>query len=65
VFFGHTQLMFSQGSIPVQCVIEAKNIDQAFRKFPSEMKKAVEKVMLELEDMEKNKEDPRIILPGQ
>ena len=65
IFLGNTQLVFTQGSIPVQCVIEAKNIDQAFKRFPPAMKEAAEKALSEIEEMEKKKEDSRIILPGQ
>ena len=67
IFLGHTQLLFPEGSIPVQCVIEAKKIDQAFKKFPAAMQAAAERLLKELEEMEKkNKaEESRIILPGQ
>lgn len=65
IFLGHTQLLFPEGGIPVQCVIDAKKIDQAFKRFPSAMQKAAEKMLRELEQMEKKTEDSRIILPGR
>jgi hypothetical protein len=67
IFFGHTQLLFPEGSIPVQCVIDAKKIDQAFKKFPSAMQAAAERLLTELAEMEKEnkKEESRIILPGK
>ena len=63
-FFGHTQLLLSHGAVPVHCFLKAKNLDQAFKQFPSAMKESVEKVIKDLDEVEK-KGDSRIIMPGQ
>ena len=65
VFFGHTQLLTPHGAVPVQCYLKGKNLDQASKEFPSAMKESVEKVLEEMEEMQKKEQDSRIILPGQ
>ena len=65
IYLGHTQLFSNHGPVPVQCVLKAKTINQAMDNFPSSMKKAVEKVLKEIDAMEKKTSESRIIMPGQ
>ncbi len=63
IFVGHTQLMTPQGPVPIQNLLEAKNLKEAIETFPVAMKKAMEAVLEEIKKMQK-KEESRIILPG-
>ena len=63
IFVGHTQLMTPQGPVPIQNLLEAKNLKEAIETFPVAMKKAVETMLEEIKKMQK-KEESRIIMPG-
>jgi hypothetical protein len=63
IFVGHTQLMTPQGPVPVQNLLEAKNLKEAIENFPIAMKKAIETMLEEIKKMQQ-KEESRIILPG-
>ena len=63
LFVGHTQLMTPQGPLPIQSLLEAKNLKEAMEKFPAAMRKGVEKMLEEVEKI-KQKEESRIIIPG-
>jgi uncharacterized protein YicC (UPF0701 family) len=62
LFVGHTQLMTPQGPLPIQSLLEARNLKEALEEFPSAMKKAIEKMLEELNKM-RQKEESRIIVP--
>ena len=63
IFVGHTQLMTPQGPLPIQSLLEAKNLKEAMEKFPMTMRKAMEKMLEEVKKMQQ-KEESRIIVPG-
>lgn len=63
VFIGQTQLVSPEGSMPLQCHIEAKNLKEALEKYPSAMNHALEMMFAKLEEM-KREEESRIIVPG-
>ena len=63
VFIGFAQLMTQQGSLPIQCPIEAKSLKQAWGKFPDVMTQAVDKIIAEAKEIER-KESSRLIVPG-
>lgn len=74
VFVGQTNLMTPNGSLPIQGVIRAKELQQAVKRFPEAMEDAVERMMEEAQKMKdqqgseiitKQKEDSRIIIPGR
>ena len=62
LFVGHTQLMTPQGPLPIQSLLKARNLKEALEEFPSAMKKAIEKMLEELNKM-RQKEESRIIVP--
>jgi len=64
VFVGQTNLMTPAGSLPIQCRIEAANLKEAIQKFPEEAKKAIERVISEVRELERE-EASRIVLPGE
>ena len=63
-FVGQTNLMTPAGSLPIQCKIEAANLKEAIGKFPEEAKKAIERVISEVRELERE-EASRIVLPGE
>jgi len=65
IFAGMTQLMSPNGPIPISCVMEgAKNLVDAAEKFPAAIEKAVQEMIAEAKEMERQ-EASRIVLPGQ
>ncbi len=64
LFVGQTTLMSPNGPLPIQAVIQAKELPQAFKRFPDAMIAAMEHLMEEAKKM-KQKEDSRIIVPGR
>jgi hypothetical protein len=64
LFQGQTQLMSQMGPLPVNCAIEAANLDEAMRKFPEAIAEAVEHMIEEAREMQRQ-EASRIIVPGQ
>jgi hypothetical protein len=71
VFVGQTSLMTPGGPLPLQAVIQAKDLQQAIKKFPEAMKVAMERLAEEAkkyQQQEKSrveKPDSRIIIPGR
>jgi len=64
-FTGMTQLVSPKGPIPVSCLIEgAKNLHEAVEKLPGAIEKAVQEMIAEAKEMERQ-EASRIVLPGQ
>jgi hypothetical protein len=64
MFVGQTNLMTPAGPLPIQAKIEAETLSEAIRKFPEETKKAIERVVNEVREMERE-EASRIVLPGE
>ena len=76
VFIGQTNIMTPGGALPIQAVIQAKQLQQAVKRFPEAMQTAVDKLAEEVQKMKQQeesqiitpgsaKEDSRIILPGR
>lgn len=76
VFIGQTNIMTPGGALPIQAVIQAKQLQQAVKRFPEAMLAAVDKLAEEMQKMKQQeesqiitpgaaKEDSRIILPGR
>jgi hypothetical protein len=63
IFQGQTQLMSQAGALPVSCVIEAANLEEALDKFPEEIGHAVERLLEEAREYQRQ-EASRIIVPG-
>jgi hypothetical protein len=55
--------MTPQGPLPIQGLLEAKNLNEAIEKFPAAMRKIMEKMLEEVKKLQQ-KEDSRIIIPG-
>lgn len=64
IFVGHTNLITPSGPLPIQNVIQAKELQQAIKKFPEAMKSATERLVEEVKK-QKQKEESRIIVPGR
>ncbi len=68
VFIGHTQLMSPEGPLPIQSQLAANNIEEALDAFPETMKQALAEMVERIKKMQKEKQqkdDSRIIMPGQ
>ncbi len=71
IFIGHTQLMSQQGPIPIQARFTATDLEAAIAEFPDTMKKALDDVIEKIQQMqrqqqlEKQREQSRIIIPGR
>ena len=69
VFVGHTSILTSDGPLPIQNIIAAKELQQAIKKFPEAMQAAMDRLMEEVkkyQEQEKSqiqKPDSRIIVP--
>ncbi|MDD4091101.1 MAG: hypothetical protein PHQ63_00940 [Smithellaceae bacterium] len=65
LFTGMAQLMSPNGPIPVQCLIEgAKTLSDAAAKLPDAIEKAVQGMIAEAQEMERQ-EASKLIVPGQ
>ncbi|MFQ5485972.1 MAG: cytoplasmic protein [Desulfobacterales bacterium] len=71
IFMGQTSLMSPNGPVPLQAIIQAKEIQQAIKRFPEAMREAMDQLIEEakkLREEEKSKiqkPESRIILPGK
>ena len=63
MFVGQTHLMSQVGPIPVQCDIEAADLEEALRKFPQALARAVEEMMEDAKE-KRRQESSRIVVPG-
>ncbi len=63
LFHAQTQLMSQVGPLPVNCAIEAANLEEAMRKFPDAINQAIENMIEEAKEMQRQ-EASRIIVPG-
>jgi hypothetical protein len=64
IFVGHTNLITPNGPLPIQNMIQAKELQQAIKKFPEAMQSAMERLIEEAKK-HKQKEESRIIVPGR
>ncbi|HVH17261.1 MAG TPA: hypothetical protein VNF72_03080 [Myxococcota bacterium] len=63
LFSGQTTLLSQAGPLPVECPIEAKNLQEAAAKFPAAMKEAVDRLIEEAREI-RRREASRIVVPG-
>lgn len=64
LYFGQTQMMTPAGSLPIQFEIEAKSLKQAMDKFPEEVQQAVQELVENAREAQRQSES-RIVTPGQ
>ena len=64
IFVGKTHIVTPNGPVPIQGVIQAKDLQQAVKKFPEAMKTAMDRMVAEAKKIQQ-KEDSRIIVPGR
>lgn len=63
LYMGQTQLMSQMGPLPVSCSIDAETLEEAMDKFPEAISHAVEQMVEEAREMQRQ-EASRIIVPG-
>jgi len=63
-FIGQAQVMSQAGPLPIQAPIEASTLSEAVEKFPDAVKQAIEKLIDEARDFQRQ-EAARIIVPGR
>ena len=64
IYVGQTQIMSQAGAIPVSARIDAIDLDDALRKFPQAMQKAVENLVDEVNRL-RREQMSRIVVPGR
>ena len=64
IFMGQTQIMSGGGPLPIQCMLQANNLDEAIGVFPAAVNKAVEDLIEEAKKMQREAAS-RIVVPGQ
>ena len=64
VFAGQTTLVTPNGAVPIQNLIQAKDLQQAVKRFPEAMDAAMERLIEEAKQL-KQEYDSRIIVPGR
>lgn len=68
VFVGTTQLMTPEGPLPIQAMLEANSLEEAFAVFPKAMEAAMARMIEQVQQAQqaqKSKDDSRIIVPGR
>jgi len=63
IYLGQTSLYTPEGPLPLQNVIAAKDLSQAFKRFPEAMEEAVQRLMEEAKKMKDEKASPIIQTP--
>jgi len=63
LFHAQTQLMSQMGPLPVNCAIDASNLEEAMQKFPEAIAAAIERMIEEAKELQRQ-EASRIIVPG-
>jgi hypothetical protein len=61
IFIGQTSVHTPHGPLPIQNVITAKDLSQAFKRFPEAMQAAMERLMEEAKQMQKEEKQSPII----
>jgi hypothetical protein len=64
LFVGQTHVVTPKGPVPIQGVIQAKDLQQAIKKFPEAMKAAMDQMVAEAKKIQQE-EASRIIVPGR
>ncbi|MFP4058126.1 MAG: hypothetical protein ACLF0G_14760 [Candidatus Brocadiia bacterium] len=62
MFMGQTHVMTSAGPVPVQAPLEAKSLEEAVQKFPEAVRQAVEKMVDEVRELQRQAAS-RIVVP--
>ena len=62
-YMGQTQLVSQMGPLPVSCEIDASSLEEAIEKFPAAIKLAVEKMIDEVKEMQRDQAS-QIVVPG-
>jgi hypothetical protein len=62
-FLGQTNVYTEHGPLPIQNVIQAKELAQAFKRFPEAMEEAMQRLMEEAQQMREEKNSPLIQTP--
>ena len=63
LYMGQTQLVSQMGPLPVSCEIDATSLQDAVEKFPAAIKLAVEKMIEEVKEMQRE-QSSQIVVPG-
>jgi len=64
IFVGQTNLITPNGPVPIQTIIDARQLQQAIKKFPEAMQNEMERLLEEMKKLKQEKES-RIIVPGR
>jgi hypothetical protein len=64
LFIGQTTLLSQAGPVPVQCPIEATNLEDAMARFPAAVNTAIERMIEEAREIQRE-EASRIVVPGR
>ncbi|MBN1256528.1 MAG: hypothetical protein JXA52_02350 [Planctomycetes bacterium] len=62
IYMGQTHIMSHAGPLPVQTELDAKTLEEAMRQFPEAIKKAVDKLIEEAKEYQRQ-EASRIVVP--
>jgi len=71
IFVGQTNIVTPQGPLPIQGVIQAKELQQAIKRFPEAMEAAMDRLIEEAKKYQEEKQsqiekpESRIIIPGR
>jgi hypothetical protein len=68
IFVGTTQLMTPEGPLPIQAMLQANTLQEAFEVFPSAMEAAMGRMVEQIQQAQKaqkKQDDSRIIVPGR
>ena len=68
IFVGTTQLMTPEGPLPIQAMLEANTLQEAFEVFPQAMETAMQRMVEQIQRAQqdqKQNDDSRIIVPGR
>ncbi len=64
IFVGQTSLITPNGPLPIQTMIDARQLQQAIKKFPEAMQNEMERLVEEMKKLKQEKES-RIMVPGR
>lgn len=64
IFVGQTSLITPNGPLPIQTIIDARQLQQAIKKFPEAMQNEMERLVEEMKKLKQEKES-KIIVPGR
>lgn len=63
VYVGHTNVVTAHGPLPIHHPIKAKDLAQAFKRFPEAMEEALQALIAEAKRLSEQKENPLIQTP--